>query len=537
MSRLRRFFPRVFACAALVVPSLVGRAWADEPDDADFEIAASHGSGPADGGATGLGEDGGGSVDGGSATPSVDAPPPAPTSPPVKEAAGASAASLADASATSLADASATSASDTSAAPASDTSAALGAAPEPTTDPVVAAREPSLLNGIGRPLGVSISGYVQAQFEATSASEDQLQQDGTPLNEDRFLVRRARLRVDRVWKYADAAIEIDGNTTRTPTVGFRRAEVSLFVPSSRAGEPPIVRVTGGLSEIPFGRELVISPRYRAFMERSAASLAFFPGEPDLGVRVSGGYAFLRYAVALQNGVPVDDRPGHVVREFNAAKDLVARVGIDAKVSNAVGFVGGVSWLTGTGLHPGTPAQKGGLVWRDLNENNAVDIGETTAIPASAATPSENFSRWAFGADAQVDISSKLGKGRVYGEVTVGQNLDRGYFVADPVATGFDARELGWYLALVHDVTRHGFVGFRVDYYDPNADFFDQRRGKLVPTSSSLTTLSPLVGLVFPGNVRLVAQGDFVRDSLARDDRGVPTDLKNDRLTVRLQGEL
>lgn len=531
---LRRVFPRVFACAALVVPSLVGRAWADEPDDADFEIAASHGSVPADGGSTRLGDEGDGSVDGGSATPSVDAPPPVPTPSPAREGAAPSAASPSP-GATSPA---ATSPSRVAPADAgTDDAREPPSEPESATDPVVAAREPSLLNGIGRPLGVSISGYVQAQFEAASTSEDQLQQDGSPLNEDRFLVRRARLRVDRVWKYADAAIEIDGNTTRTPTVGFRRAEVSLFVPSARAGDPPIVRVTGGLSEIPFGRELVISPRYRAFMERSAASLAFFPGEPDLGVRVSGGYAFLRYAVALQNGVPVDDRPGHVVREFNAAKDLVARVGVDTKITSAVGFVGGVSWLTGTGFHPGTSAQKGGLVWRDLNENNAVDIGETTAIPATAATPSENFSRWAFGADAQVEFASKFGKGRVYGEITVGQNLDRGYFVADPIATGFDARELGWYLALVHDVTRYGLVGFRVDYYDPNADFFDRRRGKLVPTSSSLTTLSPLVGIVLPGNVRLVVQGDFIRDSLARDDRGVPTDLKNDRLTVRLQGEL
>jgi hypothetical protein len=57
------------------------------------------------------------------------------------------------------------------------------------------------------------------------------------------------------------------------------------------------------------------------------------------------------------------------------------------------------------------------------------------------------------------------------------------------------------------------------------------------------TLSPLLGVrlpddLLPGvNARLVVQYDFVRDALARDLRGVPTDLANDQLTVRVQGEL
>ena len=39
------------------------------------------------------------------------------------------------------------------------------------------------------------------------------------------------------------------------------------------------------------------------MERSLQSRAFFPAEPDLGVRLSGEIAWLRYAFAVVNGEP------------------------------------------------------------------------------------------------------------------------------------------------------------------------------------------------------------------------------------------
>ncbi len=45
---------------------------------------------------------------------------------------------------------------------------------------------------------LEVSGYLQAQVEVHQLSEDELAPDGRPLNQDRFLVRRARLRADRM---------------------------------------------------------------------------------------------------------------------------------------------------------------------------------------------------------------------------------------------------------------------------------------------------------------------------------------------------
>jgi hypothetical protein len=126
---------------------------------------------------------------------------------------------------------------------------------------------------------------------------------------------------------------------------------------------------------------------------------------------------------------------------------------------------------------------------------------------------------------------------LYGEFTLGKNLDRGLFVADPVSTSIDTREVAYYAALVQDVTRYGVVGIRYDVYDPNSDFLDKRVGKLLPASQKIKTISPMVGLVLPNYARLIFQYDVVRDFLARDVTGVPVDLKNNRWTLRLQVSL
>ena len=417
--------------------------------------------------------------------------------------------------------------------------------PPPAQDlaPVRGGREPSLTKGFLGPLGIWISGYIQAQYENSQLSEDQLQQGGAPLNDDRFLIRRARLRVDRAWKWADAAIEIDGNTNHGTSIGLRRAEISLLYRDSDPEKAPPIRVTAGLSEIPFGHELVDSPRNRVFMERSLGNLALFPGEPDIGVRASGALGFFRYAVAVQNGEPIDDRPGRTHQDLNAAKDVIGRVGIDTPIrmqpsgADELRFTGGASFLVGRGFHPGTDATKNSVQWRDLNENGILDAGELTALPGSAAVPSQNFDRWAVGIDLGLALTTKYGRTHLYGEAFLAQNADRGVNVADPIATGSDVRELGWYVAVVQEITHWGIIGFRADRYDPNADFLDKRVGKLVPSDASITTLSPLVGITLPDRVRVLFQYDAILDKLARDGRGVPTDLKNDQLTIRVQGEL
>lgn len=386
-------------------------------------------------------------------------------------------------------------------------------------------------------LDLRISGYVQAQYEHHELSEDEISPDGAALNQDRFLVRRGRLRVDRFFKYAHVALEIDANTVRGPFVSVRRAEASFFLPNKVAGLPPYVMVTAGLSEIPFGFELRQGPRNRVFAERTAGSLAFFRGEPDVGLRVSGGVGPLRYAFAVQNGVPLDDRPNAVTTVFNHQKTGVGRLGFELRKPERYELSGGVSFLAGTGFHAGQTETKSTLLWRDVNQDGNVTLNELVAMQGQAATPSATFPRWGLNADLQLGFYSPIGWTRAYGEVTVATNLDRSYYVADPIATGYNLRELSWYGALLQDITPFAFVGFRGEAYDPNADLFEARRGLFIPAESTEFTLTPVAGLQLPRRGRLLFQYDHVIDHLGRDVRGEPVDLPNDRWTLRLQVEI
>lgn len=194
-------------------------------------------------------------------------------------------------------------------------------------------------------------------------------------------------------------------------------------------------------------------------------------------------------------------------------------------------------MIGRGFHAGNQASKNTVAWRDLNENGSIDNGEVVSSPGSAASASQTFTRGAMGIDLQVRAKTSLGSTVVLGELVLARNLDRGLYAADPIVTGIDVRELGFHVAATQEIGKYAIAGLRYDVYDPNTDFLIARAGQLLPLSAKIKTISPLVGLVLPGQARLVAQYDIIKDTLAKDARGVPTDLANNQFTLRLQVDL
>jgi hypothetical protein len=386
-------------------------------------------------------------------------------------------------------------------------------------------------------LGVSLSGYLQAQYANNQVSEDQLLQGSTPINQDRFAIRRGRVRVKGRWKYLRTDFEVDASTTRGPTASVRRASVSGVLPGNDPSGLPLLVLSVGLTEIPFGRELQQGQDDILFLERTTGSLALFSGPVDTGARLDAAYGPLRAQLAVMNGSPIDDRAGGPsALDPVRAPDLLGHVGFDSAPLHFVRITGGVSFLTGKGFHAGSDATKPVLQWDDSNADGVINAGELVAVAGRGALPSKNFKHWAVAADLDFELRTKLGWSRVYGEVTLAQNLDRALYVADPFVRGNDLRELNWYVAAIQDVTPWGFVGLRYDQYDPNSDLTDNRRGQSVPADATIKTASPIVGARWPGYGRLTFEYDVVKDKLARDVRGVPTDLKNNQWTLRVQGE-
>ena len=109
----------------------------------------------------------------------------------------------------------------------------------------------------------------------SGASVDELNPStGAPLNETRFLIRRARLRADADYGFLAGALELDGNTVSGPTARITNVEVSACWPRCReADRPPLVMGTLGLLRIPFGFEVQEKDYVRLFLERSNVARA------------------------------------------------------------------------------------------------------------------------------------------------------------------------------------------------------------------------------------------------------------------------
>lgn len=385
-------------------------------------------------------------------------------------------------------------------------------------------------------VGIGITGFAQVDLSMRQSSEDQVvDSTGEPKNEDRFQLRRARFKVTADYGHVLSGLELDANTVKGSQVRVVGAELSYQLPGDGAGAPPLVLATLGLFKIPFGYEVLQSDKERLFMERSTSERALFPGEYDLGARLSGGWRFLRWALALQNGDPLGEKafPG---RDPNSAKDLTGRVGVDARIGERVSIAAGFSALTGTGFHKGTPQTKDVLVWRDVNEDGSVGPGEIQVIPGQAATASENFDRFAVGGDLHLSVVLPvLGKLDLAGELVVATNLDRAVLVADPVTQHRDLRELGWYAAATQELGERFVLGVRYDHYDPDSDANVLQGGMVVPGDASYSTLSLALGLRYQHG-RLVAEYDLNRNHLGRDVTGSPTNLEDNAFVLRGQVE-
>jgi len=388
------------------------------------------------------------------------------------------------------------------------------------------------------------SGFVQTDWVVSNqASQDQLNSStSAPLNQDRFLLRRGHLRADADYGLVLGSLEIDANTVNGPQVRPIDAEVSFRWPAKPTYNEPYLMATMGLMRTPFGFEVLERDNERPFLERSAIIRALFPGEFDLGFRLQGGWRFLNYAIGLMNGDPIGENafPG---RDPNQSKDLVFRAGFETSKDDPVRFEGGMSGVSGTGFHSGTAATKDTLVWRDTNEDGVVSLDEIQVISGSPATPSQNFHRFALGADLRFIVRVPvIGKFVARGEIVRGSNLDRGIEPADPVTAGHDLREIGYYLGFTQEVTDYGMFGVRYDRYNPDSDANAQQGVNVVPADRSYSTLAFLLGLRYADPIkawrrpryvgRLLFEYDHNTNPLGLTAAGIPTTLASDAFTIR-----
>ena len=391
---------------------------------------------------------------------------------------------------------------------------------------------------------VTYGGYIHTDWVVfRQTSENQLNPStGEPLNEDRFVIRRARLKLETDQGLVHGALMIDANTINGPQVRPWNAEVSLKYPTTMpykgpadvaqsSSDYPFFLVSTGLLMTPFGFEVPELERDRPFLERSTFANELFPQSYDLGLRILGGYKFVNYAFAILNGDPIGDKtfPG---RDPDKSKDLVFRVGGSSEGFPGLRLDAGSSGLTGRGCHRGPAPTKDQISWRDENGDGVVDVQELSVLPGSPAIPSEGFQRFALGADARAHVMIPvLGELTLRAELVRAKNLDRGIFAADPVAATRDLRELGVTVSGSQELTKWSMIGVRYDSYDPDADASDQLPFVRVPRDNTRTTWA-FMAMARYKKARLVAEYDRRTNRLGREPSGQPASLDDDSFTLR-----
>lgn len=380
---------------------------------------------------------------------------------------------------------------------------------------------------------VTVGGFLQVDSVAYhQASISELSPAGTPVNQSRFVLRRGRVGLVYARGLVGGALQIDVNTVNALAVRPVNAELSVMW--WRDGDTSArVRGSLGLIRIPFGREVIEPSRDRFFLERSNAAQAFFPGVWDLGAKGEGGWRGFHFALAVMNGEPIGEKtfPG---LDPNPSKDLLGRFGFDV-TRGPLRVLAGVSGLRGRGFHAGNPAGKDTLVWRDVNEDGAVQDTEVQVIAGSAATPSANFDRFALGADVAAAVNvPRLGPLQLMGEVTWAANLDRGLVPADPVAAGRDLRQTGYYVGFTQALGPYAAVGLRYDWYQPDADASERIGAAVVPRNNRFATLALAAAFVYGPSLRFLLEYDRNANALGRFPSGFPRTLGRDVVTLRGQ---
>jgi len=394
-----------------------------------------------------------------------------------------------------------------------------------------------------------VSGFFQVDWVVhDQSSEDEVDPStGAPLNQDRILLRHGRLRGAARYGVASGHLEVEATTidglsvtpfeavlsgtfpSTAPELAFDRPNES--VARERATSPFAVSAHFGLMPVPFGFDALEIATERPLLERARATQAFFGAARDFGIGLSAAYEFVRISAAVMNGEPLGSG-SYSGRDLTRAKDIVGRAGVTLHVGGPVWFEGGLSFLTGTGLHVGLPPTKDSLTWVDSNENGQIEVSELVSVPGSPGTPSKPFDHGALGGDTRLHVEVPvLGRLTLRAELVVAHNLDRSVVPADPVATGRTLREIGWYVGASQELSRHAEIAVRYDTYDPDADDRREQGGVTVPQNPTYSTWA-FSAAAKVDHARLMLEYDHNDNALGRSASGAPTRLRNDALVLR-----
>jgi hypothetical protein len=377
---------------------------------------------------------------------------------------------------------------------------------------------------------IKITGYLQTQFQkAQSGGITSFSGGDFSANSDsRFIIRRGRLKIDRVDKFSNIVFQLDATQNG---VNLMDAFIQLHSPKSTE-----FLFTAGLFNRPFGYSIVYSSGYRDFPERARVFQTLMPRERDLGAMVTFNPKkianFLTAEIAIING------SGLSARDYDNKKDIVGGVNFkfDSLANKKLNIGFGASVYYGT-----------------VRSNTDTYYTKNTGgfIPnTQPANIGKNLKRNYYGANFQIQYENTFGLTSfkteyVYGVqpgVANSAGLTGPYasqsFANQPLTNLYLRNFNGYYFWLTQQIAKTKFnVLLAYDVYDPNTKVNENNIGLTGSNTTTAdikySTLGYGVTYALNSRLKLTMYNENVTNKGTLIN-AYQADLKDDVFTTRLQ---
>ncbi len=380
------------------------------------------------------------------------------------------------------------------------------------------------------PHEIAITGYLQTQFQKAQSNGITSFSGGdfSENSDNRFLIRRGRLKIDRVDNYTSIVFQLDATQN-----GLQLMDAFIQLREPKYKE---VIFTAGLFNRPFGYSIVYSSGYRDFPERPRVFQTLMPRERDIGAMI--GYRPQRIAKFLTAELAVVNGSGLTARDYDSKKDIIGNLAFkfDSLLNKKfhIGF--------GASIYKG-------YVRSGTDTYYKPTAGSYVAYN-SPNIEGSYLKRDYYGVNAQLQYDSPLGATILKGEYVAGKqpgiapttSIKGPYasqsFSVQPTGNLYSRNFNGYYIWFTQKIAKTKLSALlSYDVYDPNTDIKGMQIGKpnTFTTAADIKYSTLGYGVAYQVNTRLkftVYNEHVKNEGTSLSD--FSSDLRDDVFTARLQ---
>lgn len=377
---------------------------------------------------------------------------------------------------------------------------------------------------------IKITGYLQTQYQkAQSAGISSFSGGDFATNSDnRFIIRRGRLKIDRVDEYTNIVFQIDATQNG---LNLMDAFIQFHSPKSKE-----FLLTAGLFNRPFGYSIIYSSGYRDFPERARVFQTLMPRERDLGAMITyqpqGKLKFIVADLAVMNG------SGLSARDYDSKKDLVGNLNFkfDSLLNKKVHLGFGASFYKGT-------VRSSTDTYFESSKQGFIPITNPNHV-------GKNLSRNYSGVNLQLKIDHKLGSTQLKTEYVKGvqPGLAASSSVSGPLASQSFANQPstnlyqrkfeGYYFWLTQSLFHNkASLLLAYDVYDPNSAIRESSIGLAGTQTTAGDIRYSTLGYGFTYAISSRLKLTLYQEHIKNDKTQIAAyqnDIKDDVFTTRLQ---